>query len=65
MKSYEQKTADMIQRSIDRMTREMFEPETFPAHRKFLEQCIDNARRELASIHAGTWADVHNPKVTA
>jgi hypothetical protein len=63
MKPYEQDTADMIQRSIDRMTREMFEPETFPAHREFLEQCIANARRELASIHAGTWADVH--KVTA
>jgi hypothetical protein len=65
MKQYEQDTADMIRRSIDRMTREMFEPETFPAHREFLEQCIANARRELASIHAGAWADVHNPKVTA
>lgn len=61
----EQNLANIIQQSIDRMTREMFEPETFPAHRKFLEQCIANARRELASIHAGTWADVYNPKASA
>ena len=65
MKPYERDTADMIERSIDRMIRRMFEVETTPQHREFLEQCIANARRELASIYAGTWADVHNPKVTA
>ena len=65
MKPYERDTADMIERSIDRMIRRMFEVETTPQHREFLEQCIANARRELASIYAGTWADVDIPNVTA
>ncbi len=65
MKQYEQDTADMIERSIDRMIRQLFEVETTPQHREFLEQCIANARRERASVYAGTWADVHNPKVMA
>jgi len=65
MTDSQQALADMIQRSIDRMTREMFEPETFPAHREFLEQCIANARRELKCLRAGLWEEIHNPQASA